>query len=440
MGAGSWMAIWKFVVAILVLVAEDGQGASTGLKEDPNVETSVAVISQQEGRNGGHTLEILRAAQKKINEEEVAHCYPGNSETVGAYLNRKYDSFGLNGTETLVYAFCLKTRELGNKLGNYFTEVACAEASGLNFISAHKQWDISGAHTNMTSKDGELIRHSGAMMMESQRKAFLEALPDVIVHPTPVNSTAEGNKRVAELCKCGRYCWSEPDAPWVNNTAVIKKYLRKALHAYMDSSESVLKEGTTISPDTDMTNAPSGSFLPILPDVAIQYRCGDNIGFHYKYGLLPFFAMPPRIPKNAKHIYVLSDHPKRSEASTYTPRCQAILEGLFEYLKKGFPDSTIVVKRGGDLFLDYARLTFSNVTICSASTYCLWPAMAHEGVAYFPITSLVVGADNIGLSPPMPQQFKWIEDPLIISDLRKFRPWTALIDYLKGEAPRPAGT
>ena len=33
-----------------------------------------------------------------------------------------------------------------------------------------------------------------------------------------------------------------------------------------------------------------------------------------------------------------------------------------------------------------------------------------------------------------------IEDPLIISDLRKFRPWTTIIDYLKGDAPRPEGT
>ncbi len=41
------------------------------------------------------------------------------------------------------------------------------------------------------------------------------------------------------------------------------------------------------------------------------YRCGDNIGFSYMYGILPFFAFPDRIPKDAKYIYVLSDHPSR---------------------------------------------------------------------------------------------------------------------------------
>ena len=160
------------------------------------------------------------------------------------------------------------------------------------------------------------------------------------------------------------------------------------------------------------------------------------------YGLLPFFAFRDRIPANAKTIYVLSDHPTRSVGATYSGRCQQILESLFRYLQKHFPHSIIVVKRGGDLFLDYARLTLSNVTICSASTYCLWPALAHEGLVYYPLTSLIGGADNPQLAKNMilPAHFHWIEDPLLISDLRKFRPWTAVLGYLNGDTPRPEGT
>ena len=33
---------------------------------------------------------------------------------------------------------------LGNRLGNYFHELACAEASGLHFITVHHQWDLTG--------------------------------------------------------------------------------------------------------------------------------------------------------------------------------------------------------------------------------------------------------------------------------------------------------
>ena len=104
----------------------------------------------------------------------------------------------------------------------------------------------------------------------------------------------------------------------------------------------------------------------------------------------------------------------------------------------------MVVKRGGDLFLDYARLALSNVTVCSASTYCLWPALAHEGTVHYPLTSLVGNADNMQLAGAMqgrlPANFKWIADPLLISDLRKFRPWTQVLGYLQGDTPRPAGT
>ena len=102
----------------------------------------------------------------------------------------------------------------------------------------------------------------------------------------------------------------------------------------------------------------------------------------------------------------------------------------------------MVVKRGGDLFLDYARLAGARVTICSASTYCLWPALASRGKAYFPLTSLVGGADNIALAKVMklPPHFEWIEDPLLISDLRSFRPWSAVVEYLLGNTPRPPNT
>ena len=428
---------------------------------------AAAVVSAAEESSGSGMLSKLQAAQKKINEDEDVHCYTDHSNTKNAYLKGLYDNFGLEDSQTLVYPFCLKTRELGNKLGNYFSELACADAAGLHFIAIHKQWDIDGAHTNVTAKDGTILRRNGGVKIDSHRKAFLDALPDVVVHKNPAGSAEEGKKRVADICKCTRYCWQDPLAPWVNNTAIIKKHLRVAVHAYLDTVrdlrglicscledccsvmllpysisadaleilvlssimlydnisiaqhhhtnynlkstqvQDVVKEGTTVSPDTDFSNAAQDAHLPIVPDVAIQYRCGDNIGFNYKYGLLPFFALPQRIPKDAKYIYVLSDHPSRQAQAVYSSRCQTILEALFEYLKKNFPDSTIVIKRGGDLFLDYARLTLSNVTICSASTYCLWPALAHEGVVHFPLTSLVVNADNIQLAAPMPSNFKW---------------------------------
>lgn len=128
---------------------------------------------------------------------------------------------------------------------------------------------------------------------------------------------------MGKLCKCHIYCWADPSAPWVDHADTIKTIVRAAIAAYTASVPLVMAAGTTISADTDITNAAPGAFLPIVPEVALQYRCGDNIGFNYMYGLLPFFAFPGRIPAGAKTIYVLSDHPSRSAAATYrSVRCR----------------------------------------------------------------------------------------------------------------------
>ncbi len=375
----------------------------------------------------------LNAAQKRINKEEPPYCYTSHTNTMKKYSSGNYDSYGLADTETLVYPWCLTTRELGNKLGNYFSEVGCAEQSGLNFLTVHKNHEMTkAAFTNVVTDKGNVVNDSSNTFLSlssKQKRAFLDALPSVIVHPNPVASREKGRANVAKKCPCTRYCWSDARAPWVNSTENIGKYMRDAVRVYMSTIDT--SRGTVVSKDTDMTNAKDGELLPIVPDVAIQYRCGDNIGFNYMYGLLPFWAFKARIPADAKTIYVMSDHPTRNLQATYSGRCQTILEALFEYLQQHFPQATVVVKRGGDIFLDVARFSLAKVLICSASTYCVWPAFANEGVAHFPLTMLIAGADNMKLAPDFGPRFKWIEKPLLISDLRRFRPWDTVIEWLK---------
>ena len=398
-------------------------------------------------RASADVLSLLRSAGERINSTETPHCYHGHSGTKAAYLKGKYRSFLEEGVEnTLVYPFCLITRELGNKLGNFFTEVGCAELAGLHFVAVHKQWDLSGSHTNITSSAGAATTASSSTIgvhkdIEKQRqiyhevqarskRAFLEALPDVIVHPNPVKSKEEGFRNVQERCKCTRYCWGERQSAWINATSSISRYLRKAIGAYLETS-GMEKVGTILSADTDLTNAQPSQFLPVVPEVALQYRCGDNIGFSYMYGVLPFRAFLSRIPKDTRVLYVLSDHPSRATHSPYSNRCQTILQHLFDFLKKHWPQSTIVIKRGGDMFLDYARLAFANTTICSASTYCFWPAIASLGQVHFPLSGVIAGADTIDQAPDFGPRFHWIVEPKVLSDFRKFRPWTNAIDALE---------
>ena len=213
---------------------------------------------------------VLREAQRRINAGEAAHCYDRSSSRKH-YEQRKYDSLApeLQNTQTLVYPFCLKVKELGNKLGNYFTELTCAHAAGLNFVTVHQQWDLEGAHTNVTDKQGNVLVEATARARRVPT-AFLEGLPTVVSHPHPAASAEQGRERVARLCDCNRYCWGDPRAPWVNQTDVVATHLRAAIKGYIESIPEVMAAGTQVSADTDFSNAREGQVLPIVPDVAIQ--------------------------------------------------------------------------------------------------------------------------------------------------------------------------
>jgi hypothetical protein len=371
----------------------------------------------------------LKAAQQTINEKVSPFCYHnGHSLTKSSYLSGKFSEYTKNH-QTLVYPFCITTHELGNRLGNYVQEVACAEASGLHFVSVHSNWEHSNA---ITSNSSHLVtqknNHTAAAI------AFFKGFPDIIVHPNPLDKT-HASAKIQHECKCTRYCWGHGNAVWVNRTSNIRKYIQQAVQSYLHTIDS--SASASIDPTQDVTNAKPGEHLPLIPDVAMQYRCGDNIGFSYMYGILPFTVIDDRIPMDAKYIYVLSDHPSRAAHSPYSSRCKLILEKLFEYIKQRRPNATILVKRGGDLFLDFARFATAKTTICSASTYCFWPALSSPNKVYFPITSLIAGADSPELAPDFGSHFNWIASPPIISHMKGLRPWTQIIDVLEGKMELP---
>mmetsp|Transcript_24781 Transcript_24781/g.41289 ORF Transcript_24781/g.41289 Transcript_24781/m.41289 type:complete len:401 (-) Transcript_24781:125-1327(-) len=367
------------------------------------------------------TYTALKDIQKKIMEDMPPFCYHSHSGTRNAFLSKAYKKYTGN-YNVLVYPFCLQTHELGNRLGNYFTEVACADASGLHFIAVFPQWDLKGSfHGNMTNTT------------DTRKLAFLKALPDIIVHKHPLDSYNAATK-IKHECHCTRYCWGHLRASWVNRTELLGGYLRNSLDAYVAALP--VGETTQIDPEVDVSNAQPGQHLPIVPDVALQYRCGDNIAFSYMYGILPFTAFEGRIPADAKYIYVLSDHPSRAVHSPYTSRCAFILKNLFDWLHVKYPSATLVVKRGGDLFLDYVRLGQANTTICSPSSYCFWPAVSSLGTSYFPLTVLIAGAGTKQLAPDFGPNFHWMDTPYI-SNMRFVRPWTQIIDYLVGKKEIP---
>lgn len=104
------------------------------------------------------------------------------------------------------------------------------------------------------------------------------------------------------------------------------------------------------------------------------------------------------IPNNSKFIYIISESPNRvSGAKTrdFRQQCFRIIGWLNSFVKDSFPNATVVVKRGGDMFLDFARIAYSNVTICSASTFCFFASLGSRGVAHFPATKLIYPAPEL---------------------------------------------
>ena len=248
---------------------------------------------------------------------------------------------------------------------------------------------------------------------------------------TLVRNNSVLNDHVREYCACGKYCWSDPHAPWVNHTQKIRHIMQEALKSHIEANSTLVEVGTIIK-DGDVSTAERGTFLPIVPDAAIHYRCGDTVPSTV-YGFLPFKAIKDLVPSDSKYIYVLTDPPARASVmgglDRFASNCLPILLALHSYLHTSFPGATVIVKRGGDPFVDYYRLSRARVTICSVSTFCLWPAIASTNVAHFPVSPLVAGNST----PFLGHQFKWITKPLIITDFQADTPLDAVLARLKSE-------
>ena len=369
-----------------------------------NVSSEISSLNITSKDIDGNSLQIAFDA---VVRKGVSCFHPKWVNTVSDLKNRRW-SAQLHNIPALVYPFCSDSSSLGNWLGLYLNEASCAMLSGGSLLSPS-------------------IEHGYVLQNTSGKQdLFFDALPRIVSSPNPL----EYSKVIEQMeknCRCPRYCWDDPAAAMYKNTVWISKTVRTSIDAYLTSVD--LSLGTTIDPSSDFSNQPMDLKLPFVPDVAIQYRCGDNMHYgNIGYGILPFRAFTDRIPKDAKYIFVMSDPPKRARNNPSVSHCSEILRWLFEYLKKKRHNSTVVVKRGGDVYLDFARLSMANTTICSASTFCLFPAIAHNGsVVYFPRTKLI-GVPPEGYT--MNNHFVWITDSPLITDV--FKPWYLIAWTLNG--------
>jgi len=372
------------------------------------------------------TTEDLVAISRKVEAKLVG--YPVNSEercrwfsvsgALSTFVDPKQDKFGVDMVTAadhggllhpvMVQTSCFSSDSLGNELSNYFESLLCANATRIHFASA--------MFTASPQRAGHL--------------PFLNALPKQVVHPNL--DVAHALKVKTSQCPCPSMCheW-DYGLMHKNMASFVRPLFRAAMDAYWMSNEKKtlkLVEGAEIR---TAASQQEHTKLPFLPDVAIHYRCGDNVVTHY--GFSPFRIFRRKIPLDAKYIYVMADSPNRNKKPHNVARCHAIFVALEGYLKAHFPHATVVILRGQDVFDDLARLTYANTTICSVSTFCLWPAIASSNKAYFPVSKLIakehtqfdygpaftwltapdersfLGRDAVSMAPP--DLVKWLTSP-----------------------------
>ena len=344
------------------------------------------------------------------------------------------DSATVNGkkvTPLLVQTSCFSHGSLGNDLSSYIEARICAHVAGLHFIGATHMDPYGHMHNN----------------------TFFHALPAVVRHPNPTTkSVAEVDIR--STCPCPSVCheWSYGlmhthmdlartifrtaiDAYWKhrdsqmtidnpNNTRhdllnlqemkskphIGKNFITYSVDGnkayYIKANGEKKPEDTKVDTKVNATVVASELIsLPTIPDVAVHYRCGDNVVTHY--GFTPFHIFAKTIPADSKYIYVLAESPDRNAKPHTVSRCNAIFDALFMYLMDKFKNSFVLILRGHHIFDDLARLTYANTTICSVSTFCLWPSISNTNSAYYPVTKLIAKENTTFNYGP---SFHWLKD------------------------------
>jgi len=311
-----------------------------------------------------HIQKIINNNQSHINEQ-----YDGIDQMVTgpALFHRNVFQMNSNGLPIIYWRIDLSTEAIGNNFGTYFDAIGCAELAGLHFVG------VLGHPLRLGNGEGN--------------EPFFNAVPFIIPHPNPVKDHATALTNIEKKCTCNRYC-SREGQPWEAIIPQIRHIFAKGMYLHLSTRRHGLlpeERGMLLNPGVDIYSVNSHQFLPLIPDVAIHYRCSDNT--FGGMGLLSFKTVIDRIPPEAKYIYIFTEAIERVKNELMEPHAETILKTLKKDIETAIKGAVVVVKRGSHLFTTFSQFGFANVTICSPSTFCLYPAMARTKTTYFPIGS-----------------------------------------------------
>ena len=304
------------------------------------------------------------------------------------------------------------TGNLGNRMGEWLYYVGCRYAAGAHLILV--PWprlvDEIEQYESNYYYDGRFA---------VTRRIFSEQFPHYIMNPHPASNMSEALEKAMKMCRKISFPWELP----LDLTQYIPFWRELLPRAFHNVTQQVVVNSSTLTNPSylhflnglensshfhraignEMMSRPldTRSHLPMYPDVAIHYRCSDNVMFP-KMGLLPYDVILRRVPADAKHIMILtefgnvaakdiSDIPTRSV-------CRSAIQALYERLTARFPSARVVARAGYDVFLAFSILMHSRVVVCSASTFCFHAALPNaKGEVHVPLTKLLYGTSGMQL-------------------------------------------
>jgi hypothetical protein len=253
--------------------------------------------------------------------------------------------------------------QFGNHLGEYMRDYACAE-----FIGAHLIFVMPPHYAN-----GEYT-------------LFDQSLPKIIVHEKPSSFEDSVTLYKSGVCGSFNHGWLGAPGPALENS-LQTKLLPHIIHHSISvvGSAAIQDQQTFYQPHNTSKNAIRINFtFPIVSDVAIHYRCSNNINFP-GMGLLPFPTIISLIPPSAQYIYIHTEGRTYVTVRSHESLCPVIIDHLIEAISDAFPNAYVVMQTTSIYRTMYDFVTSRLALICSSSTFCTHAAIGKlKGEVYLP--------------------------------------------------------
>eukprot|EP01041_Mallomonas_annulata_P008738 gene8738-18057_t len=296
--------------------------------------------------------------------------YPFPKEVYGLHLSKtkmiskslidaKRNGIDLN-EPIIIQSPCFFPKSAGNYVSNYIEIRLCAIITGMHYIA-----------TDMVDETAQIDN-------------FIRALPTVVPHSQP-NTVDVANDILRNNCTCEQYCHSGNHTLIYNHAKLASQIFNNLLKQYILNEkievQAPIELNATYSRQNNNTGTHTLVHAKFIPTVAIHFRCSDSVA-----GFLPFRGYLRMISNDSDSIYILTENPHRMKIPTATVhRCHTILHTLFLFLSSHYPQATVVVLQGRDIYHDLLRLSLAKTTICSVSSFCFWASLSHQQkIVYFP--------------------------------------------------------